>query len=163
MWRWPRGTLYPQKLAITSPTNGGRSFGTVSFQTKATEYVCICNRRSPPPSHCWRLTQSAQYLGIFERMRRSMIRRVEACTESHKDNLSTHYRHNSWAITHKLDVPGQELSTLNLMPKICPAFELHPAWRMTESVLGTADRNDPMYLCRFLNWFMANMWKYSEY
>jgi hypothetical protein len=25
--RWPRGTLYPQKLAITSPTSGGRSVG----------------------------------------------------------------------------------------------------------------------------------------
>jgi hypothetical protein len=23
--RWPRGTFYPQKLALTSPTNGGRS------------------------------------------------------------------------------------------------------------------------------------------
>jgi hypothetical protein len=25
--RWPRGTLYQQKLALTSPTNGGRSVG----------------------------------------------------------------------------------------------------------------------------------------
>jgi hypothetical protein len=25
--RWPRGTLYPQKLALTSPTSGGRSVG----------------------------------------------------------------------------------------------------------------------------------------
>jgi hypothetical protein len=24
--RWPRGTLYPQKLALTSPTSGGLSF-----------------------------------------------------------------------------------------------------------------------------------------
>jgi hypothetical protein len=34
---WPRGTLYPQKLALTSPTSGGRSFGMVRLQTKATE------------------------------------------------------------------------------------------------------------------------------
>jgi hypothetical protein len=27
--RWPRGTLYPQKLALTSPTSGGRSVGIV--------------------------------------------------------------------------------------------------------------------------------------
>jgi hypothetical protein len=27
--RWPRGTLYPQKLALTSPTGGGRSVGIV--------------------------------------------------------------------------------------------------------------------------------------
>jgi hypothetical protein len=27
--RWPRGTLYPQKSALTSPTNGGRSVGII--------------------------------------------------------------------------------------------------------------------------------------
>jgi hypothetical protein len=27
--RWPRGTLYPQKMALTSPTRGGRSVGIV--------------------------------------------------------------------------------------------------------------------------------------
>jgi hypothetical protein len=35
--RWPRGTLYPQKLALTSPTSGGRSLGIVRLQTKTTE------------------------------------------------------------------------------------------------------------------------------
>jgi len=29
--------LYPQKLALTSPTGGGRSVGIVRVQTKATE------------------------------------------------------------------------------------------------------------------------------
>jgi hypothetical protein len=32
--RWPRGTLYPQKLAITSPTSGGRSVGIVRSRTQ---------------------------------------------------------------------------------------------------------------------------------
>jgi len=35
--------LYPQKLALTSPTGGGRSVGMVRSRTKATEfgfYVC---------------------------------------------------------------------------------------------------------------------------
>jgi hypothetical protein len=27
--RWPSGTLYPQKLELTSPTSGGRSVGIV--------------------------------------------------------------------------------------------------------------------------------------
>jgi hypothetical protein len=31
---WPRDTLYPQKLAITSPTSGGRSVGIVLLRTK---------------------------------------------------------------------------------------------------------------------------------
>ena len=33
--------LYPQKLALTSPTGGGRSVGIVRVQTKATEFVCF--------------------------------------------------------------------------------------------------------------------------
>jgi hypothetical protein len=31
--RWPRNTLYPQKLALTSPTRGGRSVGIVRLRT----------------------------------------------------------------------------------------------------------------------------------
>ena len=30
--------LYPQKLALTSPTGGGRSVGVVRLRTKATEF-----------------------------------------------------------------------------------------------------------------------------
>jgi hypothetical protein len=37
--RWPRDTLHPQKLALTSPTSGGRSVGIVRSRTKATEFV----------------------------------------------------------------------------------------------------------------------------
>jgi hypothetical protein len=36
--RWPRGTLYPQTLALTSPTGGGRSVGIVRSRTQATEF-----------------------------------------------------------------------------------------------------------------------------
>jgi hypothetical protein len=36
--RWPRNTLYLQKLALTSPTSGGRSVGIVLLRTKATEF-----------------------------------------------------------------------------------------------------------------------------
>jgi hypothetical protein len=34
----PRGTLYPQNLTLTSPTNGSRSVGTVRSLTQATEF-----------------------------------------------------------------------------------------------------------------------------
>jgi hypothetical protein len=34
----PRGTCYPQKLAPTSPTSGGRSVGIVRSRTQATEF-----------------------------------------------------------------------------------------------------------------------------
>jgi hypothetical protein len=36
--RWPHGTLYPQKLAITSPTSGGRSVGIVRSRTQTMEF-----------------------------------------------------------------------------------------------------------------------------
>jgi hypothetical protein len=35
---WPRGTFYPQKLTLTTPTSGGRSVGTVRLRTEATEF-----------------------------------------------------------------------------------------------------------------------------
>jgi hypothetical protein len=32
--RWPRDTIYPQKLALTSPTSDGRSIGIVRLRTE---------------------------------------------------------------------------------------------------------------------------------
>jgi hypothetical protein len=45
--RWPRGTLYAQKLALASPTSDGRSVGRVRSWTQATEFFCM----SCTPSH----------------------------------------------------------------------------------------------------------------
>jgi hypothetical protein len=36
--RWPHGTLYPQKLALISPTSGGCSVGIILIRTQATEF-----------------------------------------------------------------------------------------------------------------------------
>jgi hypothetical protein len=35
---WPRGTLYPQTLALTSPTSGGRSVGILRSRIQAKEF-----------------------------------------------------------------------------------------------------------------------------
>jgi hypothetical protein len=43
--RWPRDTLYPQKLALTSPTSGGRSVDIVRSRTKATELLLLLRIR----------------------------------------------------------------------------------------------------------------------
>jgi hypothetical protein len=40
--RWQRGTVYPRKLALTSPTDGGRSVGVVRSRTQATEFFFKC-------------------------------------------------------------------------------------------------------------------------
>jgi hypothetical protein len=37
----PRGILYPQKLALTSPTSGGRSVDIVRSRTQTTEFVFV--------------------------------------------------------------------------------------------------------------------------
>jgi hypothetical protein len=37
-YTWPRDTLYPQKLPLTSPTSGGHSVGTVRWRTQVTEF-----------------------------------------------------------------------------------------------------------------------------
>jgi hypothetical protein len=39
--RWPRGTLYPQKLALISLTSGGSWVGIVRSQTQATDLVIL--------------------------------------------------------------------------------------------------------------------------
>jgi hypothetical protein len=39
--RWPRGSLYLQKLALTSPTSSGRSVGIVRSWTQAKEFRSI--------------------------------------------------------------------------------------------------------------------------
>jgi hypothetical protein len=36
--RWPHDTLYPQKLALTSPKSGSRSVSIVHLRTKAMEF-----------------------------------------------------------------------------------------------------------------------------
>jgi hypothetical protein len=41
--RWPRGCLYPQELALTSPASGCRSVGIARSRTKATELKIIDN------------------------------------------------------------------------------------------------------------------------
>jgi hypothetical protein len=51
--RWPRDTLYPQKLALTLPTSGGRSVGIVRSWTKAMEFSLVLVVRKIKSSLCW--------------------------------------------------------------------------------------------------------------
>jgi hypothetical protein len=41
----PRGTVYPQTLALTSPTSDGRSVGIVRPRTQDTEFISFINKR----------------------------------------------------------------------------------------------------------------------
>jgi hypothetical protein len=69
------------------------------------------------------------YPGIFELILRSMMRRAEACMESHDFILNTYCNCTLSAITHKLNVSGHMLIWtfflswyVELVPKVCPQF-----------------------------------------
>jgi hypothetical protein len=79
-------------LALTPPTGGGRSVGTVRLRTKATEFSCFFRHLKPlvyaapvDNADADRTVDACQtirnYPGIFVRMRWSMMRRVTACIE----------------------------------------------------------------------------------
>ena len=59
--------LYPQKLALTSPTGGVRSVGIVRVRTKATELVLIINPLTPndPYRGCTAMLTSKVAFYIF--------------------------------------------------------------------------------------------------
>jgi hypothetical protein len=42
--RWPRDTLYPQKLALSPPTSVGRSVGIVRVRTKSHGVLVYINQ-----------------------------------------------------------------------------------------------------------------------
>jgi hypothetical protein len=65
--RWPRGTLFPQKLALTLPTRGGCSVGIVRSRTLATEFVsCSVLALTNEEGTCSRFSsQSSALLSVF--------------------------------------------------------------------------------------------------
>jgi hypothetical protein len=44
--RWPRGTLHPQKLSLTSSTCGGRTVGIVRSRTQAMEIFLLLHSKT---------------------------------------------------------------------------------------------------------------------
>jgi hypothetical protein len=62
--RWPRGTLYPQKLALTSPTSGDRSVGIRVVPVSVIEVLKAWNgqRRA-----WWREFHLSRHLVVFHR------------------------------------------------------------------------------------------------
>jgi hypothetical protein len=59
---WPRSTLYPQKLALTSSTSGGCSVGKVRSLTQATEFLCVCVSSSMLAVGNWRLRREIPFM-----------------------------------------------------------------------------------------------------
>jgi hypothetical protein len=53
--RWPHNTLYPQRLALTSPRSAGRSVGIFCLRTTATEFSIVCQHLLFVSAIIWRL------------------------------------------------------------------------------------------------------------
>jgi hypothetical protein len=69
--RWPHGTLYPQKLAITSPTSGGRSVGIVRSRTQTMEFSLWQSEIIiPPKKSCPYFVQTENCILKFSGVRR---------------------------------------------------------------------------------------------
>jgi hypothetical protein len=70
---------------MASTLTGSQSSGFLTVGTP--EIPCVCSscrqRRGTSPSHCGACQTIRIYPGIFERIRRSMMKRVEASIESH--------------------------------------------------------------------------------
>jgi hypothetical protein len=58
---WPRDTPYPPKLALTSPTSGGRSVGIVRSWTQATEFSLVLGNNVYTLRYCLNICVNGQY------------------------------------------------------------------------------------------------------
>jgi hypothetical protein len=71
LFRWPRDTLYPLKLALTSPTSGGRSVGIVCWLTTSLKLCCwyhllgILQRNISELLYCWFQCMNIYSTGTF--------------------------------------------------------------------------------------------------
>jgi hypothetical protein len=64
-FRWPRETLYPQRLALTSPTKGGRSIGIVRSWTKAMKFVFMFINISKVPAYSQRTKDDSTHISSY--------------------------------------------------------------------------------------------------
>jgi hypothetical protein len=63
--RWPRDTLYPQKLALTSRTSGSRSVGIVHSRTKVTELFYAVTPGGTLKGLCRDIPYTSRHTGSF--------------------------------------------------------------------------------------------------
>jgi hypothetical protein len=88
-----RHTLYPQKLALNTPTSGGRSVGIVRSRAQATECVCMCVLSA------WLASWILQTLWHYAHIMRAKVDEYRTCMSSlHNKQL----HHSCKASTYEL-------------------------------------------------------------
>jgi hypothetical protein len=93
------------------------------------------------------------YAGISERMRRSMMKRVEACTESHGGHFEHQFRCTLSAVTHKLNVSGYVFIWPFILVLICEnrARNLSPSFSCILYIsYGMSVRSPNEFNCEYL-------------
>jgi hypothetical protein len=75
-WPWPRDTLYPQTLALTSLTSDGPSVGIVLSRTQTTEFFLVPEKTEPFNSLflCFSVAKAASFhLRLLESRRKHCL------------------------------------------------------------------------------------------
>jgi hypothetical protein len=103
--RWSRDTLYPQKLALTSPTSGVRSFGIVRSRTKATECSfslgwCLVNMNIELSKETPFKWTPKQKMVIFPKTSSTVLIKFKKCMCNTRNKIARIY--NDWLRTGRL-------------------------------------------------------------
>jgi hypothetical protein len=86
--RWSHGTLYPLKLAVTSPTSGGRSVGIVPSRTQATEFFYVGGAIRKHNFFCYACGDRGQLHDYYEMLTLSSVR-VELASRDSSAGIAT--------------------------------------------------------------------------
>jgi hypothetical protein len=76
MSRWPRGTLYLKKFAITSPTSGGRSVGVVRSRTQTMEFFFPSKMYTFCPLPCFHYLNFCNLIILITKSNKTTVRNV---------------------------------------------------------------------------------------
>jgi len=91
--------LYPHKLALTSPTGGGRSVGIVRVRTKATEFLVywILGKHCAPPGYgCPSDTRTTLKLGCSGSLLLTLADPLYGVHSPKTLNIDKHWRTFLW-------------------------------------------------------------------
>jgi hypothetical protein len=114
--RWPLDSLYPQKLALTSPTSGGRSVGIVRSRTQATEFSFLKKLHSTLRPHTVNFESRSEYssgMSFVVILRVVCVLSAVRTTLKQKQRLSVRYTlNNLYLSTRNTQTIGMSLTRL---------------------------------------------------
>jgi hypothetical protein len=141
--RWPRDTLYRQKLALTSPTSGSHSVGIVRLRTNGTEIFCLFVISA---SRASRLQIGRRWNGVLFPLGTVSSRRSNRLWSTQPSDHSPHFNvkvKNVWTYTF---TPSYMLMAWCLFKDFTTAIHAFPSQRQRERLRSTSI-SMPLHLC----------------